>query len=80
MRYPLLSFALLLYSCCLLPTFHHLWLYAGSGNANFYYASTMVYGLANGVLLTDLLWAGVKRDFLMKVDESKREKVSVVQR
>ncbi|KAL8277206.1 hypothetical protein RQP46_010379 [Phenoliferia psychrophenolica] len=37
---PLLLLSLTLYALCLLPTFHHLWLYSGSGNANFFYAST----------------------------------------
>jgi phosphatidylinositol glycan class U len=64
MRHPLLSVALLLYSACLLPTFHHLWLYAGSGNANFFYASTLVWGIANGIVVVDSLWAFLKREFL----------------
>lgn len=80
MRYPLLSLALLLYSSCLLPAFHHLWLYAGSGNANFYYASTMVYGLGNGVLITDLLWAYLKKDFMDRQGLKLEQDITVVQR
>jgi len=53
-----------LYTILLLPTFHHLWLYAGSGNSNFYYASTLVWALANGLGLTDTLGAALKRRFL----------------
>ncbi|CEH17614.1 Major facilitator superfamily permease-Cdc91p [Ceraceosorus bombacis] len=57
LRYPIVSVLLYLYATLLLPTFHHLWLQAGSGNANFYYAITLVWGLAQGSLLLDLMWA-----------------------
>ena len=53
-----------LYTIFLLPTFHHLWLYAGSGNSNFYYASTLVWALANGLGVMDTLSAALKRRFL----------------
>jgi phosphatidylinositol glycan class U len=63
MRHPLLTTSLFLYSAFLLPTFHHLWMSAGSGNANFYYASTLVWGLSNGFLLVDMLWGMLRREF-----------------
>ena len=79
MRYPLLSSAALIYSICLLPTFSHLWLYAGSGNANFYYASTLVYSIATGALVADTLWAHLKRDF-GKTTDIKHDDIVVIQR
>jgi phosphatidylinositol glycan class U len=62
-----------------LPTFHYLWLYSGSGNSNFYYASTLVYGLGNGFLVADALWAHLKLEFGKEVDIT-REGIVVIQR
>ncbi|KAK5132084.1 hypothetical protein LTR08_000334 [Meristemomyces frigidus] len=57
--FPALS--ALLYTTLLAPAFHHLWLAAGSGNANFFYAITLAWSLALLVLLTDTVYA-VLRD------------------
>ena len=48
-----------LHASLLLPLFNSLWLRQGTGNANFFYASTLVFGLANGFAVTDALWAGL---------------------
>jgi phosphatidylinositol glycan class U len=40
--------------------FNHLWLSQGTGNANFFYASTLVFGIANGAALMDCVWAGLR--------------------
>jgi phosphatidylinositol glycan class U len=80
MRHPLLSVALMFYSACLLPAFHHLWLYAGSGNSNFFYASTLVWGIANGLTIVDALWAYLKREFLRQSSLEGREGLVVVQK
>ncbi|EJD52791.1 cell division cycle protein 91 [Auricularia subglabra TFB-10046 SS5] len=63
LRHPLVTVMLHLYSSSLLVLFHNLWLVQGTGNANFYYASTMVFGLANGFALTDCMWAGLRAAF-----------------
>lgn len=63
LRHPLVTTMLYLYSSLLLVLFHNLWLVQGTGNANFYYASTMVFGLANGFALTDFVWAGLRAAF-----------------
>ena len=60
-RYTFPALATLLYSTLLGPAFHHLWIYAGSGNANFFYAITLAWNLALLVLLTDAVYA-VLRD------------------
>jgi hypothetical protein len=57
LRYPLVSALLFLHASLLLPIFHHLWLTAGRGNANFFYAITLVWALASGALLLDAMWA-----------------------
>ncbi|KAI9899015.1 hypothetical protein N3K66_005476 [Trichothecium roseum] len=61
MRYGFVACSTLLYAICLGPAFYHLWIYAGSGNANFFYAITLVWSLAQSLLVTDLAFA-VLRD------------------
>jgi phosphatidylinositol glycan class U len=53
--------AVLMYACLLGPAFYHLWIYAGSGNANFFYAITLVWSLGLILVVCDLLYA-VLRD------------------
>ena len=60
-RYPFPALSGLLYTTLLGPAFYYLWIYAGSGNANFFYAITLVWALALSVLLGDFLFA-VLRD------------------
>ncbi|KAI9831102.1 MAG: hypothetical protein M1819_005190 [Sarea resinae] len=61
LRYPFIATSTLLYATLLGPAFYHLWIYAGSGNANFFYAITLVWSLGQVVLVGDLLFA-VLRD------------------
>jgi GPI-anchor transamidase subunit U len=63
MRYLFLSFAMLAYAALLGPAFLHLWMYAGSGNANFFYAITLVYNLAQIILVSDALYAMLRIDW-----------------
>ena len=60
LRYPVVTALLHLHAFLLLPLFHHLWIGTGTGNANFFYASTLVFGLANGCALLDCVWAGLR--------------------
>ncbi|KII92631.1 hypothetical protein PLICRDRAFT_89199 [Plicaturopsis crispa FD-325 SS-3] len=60
LRHPLVTALLHLHSSLLLPLFHHLWLAQGTGNANFFYASTLVFGVANGFALIDCVYAGLR--------------------
>ncbi|KAI0311993.1 GPI transamidase subunit PIG-U [Amylostereum chailletii] len=60
LRYAPVTVLLHLHASLLLPLFHHLWVGAGTGNANFFYASTLVLGLANGGGLLDAVWAGLR--------------------
>lgn len=61
MRYSFFVMAAILYATLLGPAFYYLWIYAGSGNANFFYAITLVWSLGLSVMLADLLFA-VLRD------------------
>ncbi|KAJ7781767.1 GPI transamidase subunit PIG-U [Mycena maculata] len=60
LRYPIVTTLLHLHAALLMPLFHHLWLNQGTGNANFFYASTLVFACANGAALTDCVWAGLR--------------------
>ncbi|KAI8097809.1 GPI transamidase subunit PIG-U [Gilbertella persicaria] len=62
-RYGFLIFNLFLYASVLAPIFWHLWIYAGSGNANFFYAITLVYNLGQVMLLIDLVYAALRREY-----------------
>ena len=58
-RQPIVTALLYIHAVLLLPLFHSLWLDQGTGNANFFYASTLVFGMANGAGLLDAIWAGL---------------------
>ncbi|KIJ49409.1 hypothetical protein M422DRAFT_225095 [Sphaerobolus stellatus SS14] len=60
---PIVTTLLHLHASLLLPLFHQLWLSQGTGNANFFYASTLVFALANGFLILDVIWAGLRIAF-----------------
>ncbi|KAH9892108.1 PIG-U-domain-containing protein [Xylariomycetidae sp. FL2044] len=61
MRYSFVTASVILYSTFLGPAFYYLWIYAGSGNANFFYAITLVWSLGQSLLVSDLTFA-VLRD------------------
>ncbi|GAA5946675.1 hypothetical protein JCM3765_000345 [Sporobolomyces pararoseus] len=82
---PLFHTLLPLYALFLLPTFHHLWLYSGSGNANFFYASTLVWAVSQGGWALEFMQARGKRLVGMGLSKEGRAKVregkwAVVQR
>lgn len=43
------------------PIMWYLWIFAGSANANFYFAITLVYSSTEIFLLSDLLYAHLRR-------------------
>ncbi|WFD38118.1 uncharacterized protein MJAP1_001066 [Malassezia japonica] len=57
LRYPMVTSLLFAYTTLLMPAFHYLWLYAGSANANFYYAINLVHAVGIGSLILDAGWA-----------------------
>lgn len=63
MRYTFLAASSILYTSFLGPAFYHLWIYAGSGNANFFYAITLVWSLGLSVILGDSLYAALRDEF-----------------
>jgi GPI-anchor transamidase subunit U len=75
--------SVLIYSCMLVassvlaPIMFYLWLGSGGGNANFYFAITLVHTIGQIFLLVDVIYAALKREFIklngykvpMKLDE-----------
>jgi len=62
LRHPLFTLTVYLYTLILLPLLHSLWLLTGTGNANFFYAATMVHGLNSCLAVEDVLGAGLRID------------------
>ncbi|KAG6891492.1 hypothetical protein C0992_005630 [Termitomyces sp. T32_za158] len=60
LRHPTVTALLHLHAALLMPLFNQLWLNQGTGNANFYYASTLVFACSNGAALLDCIWAGLR--------------------
>jgi phosphatidylinositol glycan class U len=60
MRYTFMAFTAILYASVLGPAFYHLWVYAGSGNANFFYAITLVWSLGLSIILGDSMFAALR--------------------
>jgi len=58
----------------LAPILWQLWIYNNSANANYYFAINLLFSTAQIFLITDLLFAQVKRDFYMKEGYSVTEK------
>ncbi|XP_065065355.1 phosphatidylinositol glycan anchor biosynthesis class U protein-like isoform X2 [Rhopilema esculentum] len=77
------AIVMLLFSAILAPVLYHLWVYAGSGNANFFYAATLAFNLAQILLLSDVVYAYLRRKFHLKhglnpLTEDKEEGVIVM--
>ncbi|XP_063395069.1 phosphatidylinositol glycan anchor biosynthesis class U protein [Cydia fagiglandana] len=53
------------------PTVWHLWIYSGSANANFFFGVTLSFATAQIFLITDLLFAFIKREFTLKHGSSR---------
>lgn len=63
MRYTFLALSTMWFATVLGPAFYYLWVEAGSGNANFFYAITLVWGLGVSILVSDLCWAGLRDEW-----------------
>ncbi|THW53406.1 GPI transamidase-like protein component PIG-U [Aureobasidium pullulans] len=70
-RYAFPAISALIYTTLLGPAFYYLWVYAGSGNANFFYAITLVWSLALSVILADMLYAIIRDEWEKERPEMK---------
>jgi phosphatidylinositol glycan class U len=63
MRNGIVSIVMLYVGIALAPVLWHLWIFAGSANANFYFAVTLVISAAQVLLVTDVLFAFLRREY-----------------
>ncbi|XP_074617969.1 phosphatidylinositol glycan anchor biosynthesis class U protein-like [Acropora palmata] len=63
LRNTFLIACMLLCSSFLAPVFWHLWIYAGSANANFFFATTLAYSTGQILLTSDVLFAFLRREY-----------------
>ncbi|KAI4123757.1 MAG: hypothetical protein LQ347_006023 [Umbilicaria vellea] len=75
MRYTFFAVATLLYATLLGPAFYYLWIYAGSGNANFFYAITLVWSLGLSVIVADSLYSVLRDEWEVERPEMKGKDV-----
>ncbi|PLB54555.1 major facilitator superfamily permease Cdc91p [Aspergillus steynii IBT 23096] len=78
MRYTFFAISALLYATLLGPAFYHLWIYAGSGNANFFYAITLVWSLGLSILLADTIFAALREQWEQENPEARGKDVRQV--
>ncbi|ETN38601.1 uncharacterized protein HMPREF1541_06638 [Cyphellophora europaea CBS 101466] len=74
-RYTFIAAAVILYSVLLGPAFYYLWIYAGSGNANFFFAITLVWSLGLAILVGDTLFAVLRDEWEIERPEMKGKDV-----
>ncbi|KAL1925673.1 uncharacterized protein VTP21DRAFT_556 [Calcarisporiella thermophila] len=74
-RLGFLSANLYLYAAALSPVFWYLWVWAGTGNANFFYAVTLVYNSAQVVLLVDAVFAFLRREYDLEHPEARGKEI-----
>jgi phosphatidylinositol glycan class U len=68
--------AAILYATVLGPAFYHLWVYAGSGNANFFYAITLVWSLGLSIILGDSMYAALRDELDVERPELRGKEVT----
>ncbi|RYP64748.1 hypothetical protein DL769_006553 [Monosporascus sp. CRB-8-3] len=78
MRYTFLAASTILYASFLGPAFYHLWIYAGSGNANFFYAITLVWSLGQSLLVSDLAFASLRDEWEVERPEMAGKQVTQI--
>ncbi|KAJ3648327.1 hypothetical protein Zmor_020138 [Zophobas morio] len=54
------------------PILWHLWIYSNSANANFYFGVTLAFAIAEIFLVTDILFAYMKREFCLKYGSERK--------
>lgn len=75
MKYTFVESSIVLYATFLGPAFYYLWIYAGSGNANFFYAITLVWSIGWSLLLADMLFAVLRDEWEVERPEMKGKEI-----
>lgn len=78
LRYSFIEVTALTYATFLGPAFYYVWIYVGSGNANFFYAITLVWSLGLILFESDLLYAVLRDEFEQERPEMKGKEVSQI--
>ncbi|KZS16662.1 phosphatidylinositol glycan anchor biosynthesis class U protein [Daphnia magna] len=65
-RHSFIVGCIFLVTSVLSPILWYLWIYTGSANANFFFATTLAFATAQIFLLTDVLFAQAKYDYHLK--------------
>lgn len=78
MRYTFFTVSVLAYATLLAPAFYHLWMYAGSGNANFFYAITLVWSLGQALILADSIFAVLRDEWEVERPEMRDQQVKQI--
>ncbi|KAL2913387.1 hypothetical protein HK105_207132 [Polyrhizophydium stewartii] len=78
-KYTFVALNSLAYASVLGPLFFNLWVYSGAGNANFFYAITLVFALAQVVYLVDVAFAYLRREWERTHPGWRRMRLEVVQ-
>ncbi|KAL2890024.1 Phosphatidylinositol glycan anchor biosynthesis class U protein [Ceratocystis lukuohia] len=78
MRYSFVTAAVIMYATFLGPVFYHLWIYAGSGNANFFYAITLVWGLGQSLVVSDLAFASLRDEWEVSRPEMLGKEIQLI--
>ncbi|KAL6451317.1 GAB1 GPI transamidase component GAB1 [Candida maltosa Xu316] len=72
----------LLISLILSPIFYYIWIVLGTGNANFFYSISLIWGGLHILILMDLVWSQLSIDYYqdngVKLDDEKSEKTPPV--
>jgi phosphatidylinositol glycan class U len=71
MRYTFVVACGFVYVSILIPILWRMWIYTGTGNANFYYALNLALAILQLILISDVVSAVQKREFLMKIQRRK---------
>ncbi|XP_069963132.1 phosphatidylinositol glycan anchor biosynthesis class U protein [Bactrocera oleae] len=66
MAHNFVVFCFFVVTLSMMPALWQLWIYSGSANANFYFGTTLAFSTGQIFLVTDLLFAHVKRDFCLR--------------
>jgi phosphatidylinositol glycan class U len=62
-QYSFFSLIGICYASVLGPLFFDLWVYVGGGNSNFFYAITLLFSLSQVILISDLMFAAIRREW-----------------
>ncbi|VDK84537.1 unnamed protein product [Onchocerca ochengi] len=77
-RWGLISGGALIATILLAPVMWQMWIVTGSGNANFYFAVTLTYSIAQTFLLTDLLYGYLRLKLIERRGITDESKIAVV--